>query len=81
MTAVQEQYNWAPGVPSANHVLKFTVTVKRDVIIEDSRDGRIQNTIKFPRVDLDSLILFLQDVQTFISEEEMIEMLKGKLLK
>ena len=78
MTAVQSQHNWMPGWPAAKHEISFTVTVKRDIQIEERRDGKLINSIQYPRVDLDSLILFLQDVQTFISEEEMIEMLKGK---
>lgn len=77
MTAVQEQHEWQRGQKAAIHELKITVTVKRDIIVEDRKDGLIQHTIKFPRADLDSLILFLQDVQTFISEEEMIDKLKG----
>jgi len=73
MTAVQNHGAWAAG---AKDELRFKVDLKRNITIQVIREGRELNKIQWANLDLKSMIAFLQDMQTFISEEEMIAKLK-----
>jgi hypothetical protein len=73
MTAVQDHGAWAAG---SKDEFRFTIDLKRNVTILVIRDGREYRKIQWANLDLKGMISFLQDMQTFISEEEMIAKLK-----
>jgi hypothetical protein len=79
ISAVQRHYRLSQGVSEVVDELFLKIDVKRNFTIKISRGGKLQNIIQFTGVDLNSLIQYIEDVRTFISEEEMIERLKGKL--
>lgn len=79
IAAVQKQNSWHPGISSPEDKLFLKIDVKRNLTIKFTRGDTLQNTIQFAGLDIDSLILYLQDVREFISEEEMIQTLKGKV--
>lgn len=75
MTAVQDTH-----LPGANFSLRISIDTERKLSVKIT-----SNTYKpgggmmdFPKLDLDGLIEYLQDVRTFISEEEMVVALRGK---
>lgn len=76
MAATQTQHSWSPGINVGEEKLYVKIDVKRNITIKASRAGRIQNTIQFSGLDLNSFIRFLEEVRMFISEEEMIAILK-----
>lgn len=78
MTAVQTQHSWTPGYSPGEDKLIVKIDTKKNIIIAFMRDNIAKEQIQFTGLDLDGLIEFLQDARTFISEEEMVEKLKGK---
>jgi len=60
--------------------LRISVDVKSTITIHEYDGDMLKNMISFERCDIDSLIQCLQDVKTFISEEEMVAKLMGKRL-
>jgi hypothetical protein len=59
--------------------LQISVDTDKTLTIHDYKKGKLQNSIVFPDLDIDGMIEYLQDVKTFISEEEMIKKLAGKV--
>jgi hypothetical protein len=57
--------------------IKISITKDRKLIIRESKDGSAGVVIEFPHFDIDGMAEFIQEVKTFISEEEMIEKLKA----
>lgn len=60
-----------------NSTIKISITKDRKLIIRESKDGSAGVQIEFPSFDVDGMAEFMQDVKTFISEEEMIKKLKA----
>lgn len=58
--------------------LHISVDVKSTVTIQEYDNDMLKNTIVFNNCNISSLIQCLQEVQTFISEEKMVEKLMGR---
>ncbi len=69
-----EQRNWVHG---ESETLNISIDVDRTLTITTKEYACFAKTIQFKGIDLSGLIEYLQDVQTFISEEDMIYKLKG----
>jgi len=88
ITAVQRHIKSIPGRTHWNGVsinrqftvteLRISVDVKSTVTIQEYDNDMLKNQIVFEKCDISSLIQCLQDVQTFISEEKMVEKLMGR---
>ena len=62
--------------PDGTYSISVSISVERELRIDCSRIGPRPNlTMFFPNFDIPGLIQFLQDAQTFISEEEMVKTL------
>jgi len=57
--------------------IRFSLDVKRTLTVREYEDKRLKAIITFDKIDIDSLIEYLQQVKTFISEEEMVAKLMG----
>jgi hypothetical protein len=86
-TAAQKNYHhagfsWNPGRRSTPiqecKELRFSLDVKRSLMIRKLKNGKMENMITFEKVDIDGLIEYLQEVKQFLSEEELVAKLLGK---
>lgn len=77
MSAVQESWTTSIGARK----LYISVDTKRTLRIEllNGIDYRIEGKfVEFKGLDVDGLIEYLQEVKTFLSEEDMVKELMGK---
>lgn len=58
--------------------LRISVNKDRKLVLEDDRNGNALCFDRFTVQTIDSLIQYLQDAKTFLSEEDMIAKLMGK---
>ena len=60
-------------------VLKISVTAKKNLVIHaKAANNHTATVINVFGIDIDSLIEFLQEARTFVSEEEMVLKLMGR---
>lgn len=74
MTAVQDSH-----LPGANFSLRISIDTesKLTLKITSNKYQPGTGTMDFPNLDIDGLIDYLQQVKTFMSEEEMVVALRG----
>ena len=89
LTAAQKHYQYASIyytkqgkriLDATVHELRISLDVKCNVLVRSFENDKLTNTIAFKRIDIDGLISYLQEVKTFISEEEMVAKLLGRPL-
>jgi hypothetical protein len=74
MTATQSSH-----LPNANFSLKISIDTERKLsMLVTSNVMPARQVLDFPKLDIDGLIDYLQQVKTFISEEDMVVALRGK---
>lgn len=73
-----KQDSFFRGYTSRVVSLELSVTVDKTLTINFFESERLKDKIVFPNLDIDGMIEYLQEVKTFISEEDMIKKLRGK---
>jgi len=56
----------------------ISVTATRKLTIEQRKPNGLSGSLEFQDLDIDGLIQYLQEVKTFLHEEDMIKVLMGQ---
>jgi hypothetical protein len=77
VVAVQSEHLWSVKRGPYKEIVKISTDAKRNIEISVTRGANDIQSISFTNLDIESLITYLQDVKTFISEEEMMVALRN----
>ena len=75
LTAVFPSYGGRFQDPSQ---MTISVSAYRKVVIKRINQGIVNGSLEFQDLDIDGIIQYLQEVKTFLHEEDMIKVLMGQ---